>query len=242
MFPIVHNGMNVFSLSSVFSGSQTTFSAHKEEDQGIGNSGQRRPGQGRWAEAFVSPSQRPRSELAALPRGIGLDQQLPAEFTARRAGWMPITRGGRDAAWRGQGCACRATGAVAPDARFGEESAPGSDEEVVGGLLARWCWFHQSGVGLCTIPASSCAHLLLFQRSHPQLCRSPIFPGFLTQGVSRQMLRLAKIPNSRCLAKNQNKQGKKIKIKIPRPTGPSSVEAQLLAPARRWLQAVRLPA
>lgn len=45
----------------------------------------------------------------------------------------------------------------------------------------------------------------------------PLFPDFLTQGVSQQMLRLARIPNSRCLAK-ESKQTEE-KKKSPDPQG-----------------------
>lgn len=80
-----------------------------------------------------------------------------------------------------------------------------------GGLPSHECLLHQSCVGLLTVSPSSFARSPLFQRNHSQLCFSPLFPDFLTQGVSRQMLRLAKIPNSRCLAKIKTNRGKRNK-------------------------------
>lgn len=121
---------------------------------------------------------------------------------------------------------------------FAEESAPHLDEEGVGDLPSRWCMLHQSCVGLLAI-SPGCASSPLFQRNHSQLCLYPLFTDFLSQGVSQQMLRLAKIPNSRCLAKIKTNRGKR--IKIPRPMGPSSVEPQLLTPAPRRLWPVLLP-
>lgn len=52
MFSIVHDGMNVFNFSSIFSNCLTTFCAREEEDQGTGNPWQGWPSHGRWAEAF----------------------------------------------------------------------------------------------------------------------------------------------------------------------------------------------
>lgn len=77
-----------------------------------------------------------------------------------------------------------------------------------------------------SISPSPCVFSVLFQRNHSQLCFSSVFPDFLTQGVSQQMFRLAKIPNSRCLAKIKTNREKK--TELPRPKEPSSVELQLL--------------
>lgn len=44
----------------------------------------------------------------------------------------------------------------------------------------------------------------------------PLLPDFLTQGVSQQMLRLARIPNSRCLAKESKQTEEKKNPQVQR--------------------------
>lgn len=202
MFPIVRDGMNVFNFSSVFANRVTTFSAHEEEDRGIlGRGGQARDdGQRRLSLQANIPTQSSLHKRGAFVwiRSCLLNSQLTAHdgCPAPRAGVM-LPGTGRAVLAEAWGLSLRAV----VHCWFAAESAPGLDEEVVSDLPSHWRLLHQSCLGLFTISPRSCAHSPLFQRNCSQLCLSPLFPGFLTQGVSQQMLRLAKIPNSRCLAK-----------------------------------------
>lgn len=112
---------------------------------------------------------------------------------------------------------------------FAEESAPGSDEEVVGGLPSQVL-----APSVLTVSPSSFEPSLLFQRNCSQLCFSLLFPDFLTQGVCRQMLRLARIPNSRCLAKPRTNRGKRNK-------GPQTHRAEFSGTAAAQTNAALAP-
>lgn len=204
--------MNVFSFSFVFSNCITTFSAHEEEDRGI-------LGRGSWAR---DDRQRHLSLQANIPTRSSLHKHEAfgwirsclrnSQLTAHDG--CPSPRAGVMLPGMGRAVLAEVWGLwlrTVVRCWFAEESAPGLDEEVVGGVPSRWCLLRQSCVGLFAVSPSSCVRLLLFLRNCSQLCLSPFFPGFLTQGVSRQMLRLATIPNSRCLAKIKTNRGKKTK-------------------------------
>lgn len=70
---------------------------------------------------------------------------------------------------------------------------------MVCGLQSRQCLLHRSGSDPWDFsPSLVCAHCCF---KGFLCCASPLLPVFLTQGVSQQILRLDKIPNSRCLIK-----------------------------------------
>lgn len=145
MFPIVRNVMNVFNFSSVFSNCITTFSAHEEEDQGIlGRGGQvRDDGQRRLSRQANIPARSSlhKPEAFSWIRSCLLNSQLAAHdgCPSPRAGVM-LPGAGR-AVLAGLWGRQRRT---LVRCWFAEESAPGLDEEEVGGLPSRRCLHHQS--------------------------------------------------------------------------------------------------
>lgn len=136
----------------------------------------------------------------------------------------------------GHGVMLPAAGRRGLKLHFVEKSGPSLDEDVVCGLQSRQCLLHRSGSDPWDFSPSLVCARCCFKGF--LCCASPLLPVFLTQGVSQQILRLDKIPNSRCLIKIKTTTKKKT---LPSTAGLSSVELQLLTPGLCRLRAVPLP-